>query len=357
MKQLLPSILFGLCITSVSTYAADTTPPATLVVVSDVEQEQIAEQTWIPGTVVSRFDSRLTTEVSGVIKWVAQVGDKVNQGDVILKLDDAFLQLEQQQADANVSQLKTRVALLKRQQQRLEKLGKNAAQDSLDAKEADLAMAEQDLLQAKISLQRIELQLAKTSLRAPFNGTVVERFKQVGEFSQSSHVALRLVSLQDLEVKANAPLEHNQFNNIGDDVVIWQKSNQIHSTIRALIPVGDERSRTMEVRVDLAGSAVPIGSAVRVSIASSKSHQALTVHRDALILRQDKVYVNVIDEALTNKHVLVTPGSGFYDYIEVSGDLQVGQQVVVRGAENLRDGEKVRFKTPIANAKTLTVAR
>ena len=357
MKLLLNSILLGLCITSVSTVAADAPPPATLVVVSDVEQEQIAEQTWIPGTVVSRFDSRLTTEVSGVIKWVAQVGDKVNQGDVILKLDDAFLQLEQQQADANVSQLKTRVALLKRQQQRLEKLGKNAAQDSLDAKEADLAMAEQDLLQAKISLQRIELQLAKTSLRAPFTGTVVERFKQVGEFSQSSHVALRLVSLQDLEVKANAPLEHNQFNNIGDEVVIRQKANQIHSTIRALIPVGDERSRTMEVRVDLAGSAVPIGIAVRVSIASSKSHQALTVHRDALILRQDKVYVNVIDNELNNKQVTVTPGSGFYDYIEVTGDLQVGQQVVVRGAENLRDGEKVRLKTPLAAAKTLTVAR
>ena len=357
MKLLLNSILLGLCITSVSTIAADAPPPATLVVVSDVEQEQIAEQTWIPGTVVSRFDSRLTTEVSGVIKWVAQVGDKVSKGDVILKLDDAFLQLEQQQADATVSQLKTRVALLKRQQQRLEKLGKNAAQDSLDAKEADLAMAEQDLLQAQISLQRIELQLAKTSLRAPFTGTVVERFKQVGEFSQSSTVALRLVSLQDLEVKANAPLEHNQFNHIGDEVVIWQKSNQIHSTIRALIPVGDERSRTMEVRVDLADHTLPIGSAVRVSIASSESHQALTVHRDALILRQDKVYVNVIDNELNNKQVTVIPGSGFYDYIEVSGDLQVGQQVVIRGAENLRDGEKVRLKTPLDPQKTLTVAR
>ena len=65
--------------------------PAPLVAVSEVEQAEIAEQVWVPGTVVSRFDSRLTTEVSGVVKHIAEVGEHFKQGEIILQLDDAFL--------------------------------------------------------------------------------------------------------------------------------------------------------------------------------------------------------------------------------------------------------------------------
>ena len=319
--------------------------PAPLVAVSEVEQAEIAEQAWVPGTVVSRFDSRLSTEVAGVVKWVAEVGEEFEKGDVVLKLDDAFLQLELQQANATISRLETRVSLLQKQQQRLTKLGKNAALDALDEKAADLEMAQQELLQAELAVKRIELQLTKTALRAPFSGTVVERYKQVGEYSQLNNATVRLVSMNNLEVKANAPLNHTQFNRIGDTVVVRQKGTQLESKIRALIPVGDERSRTMEVRIALNNHTLPIGSAVRVSLASSESHQALTVHRDALVLRHDKVYVNVIDDELKATQVTVIPGSGFYDYIEVkSTQLKAGQKVAVRGSENLRDGATVRLK-------------
>ena len=318
--------------------------PDPLVAVSDVEQAEIAEQMWVPGTVVSRFDSRLSTEVSGVVKHVAEVGEHFKQGDTILQLDDAFLQLEKQQAMASTSRLETRVSLLERQLARIEKLGKNASLDALEAKEADLMMAQQELEQAKITTERIALQLEKTKLVAPFDGTIVARYKQVGEFSQTNSPAVRLVSLDNLEVRANAPLTHTQFNRVGDSVVIANKQKRFSSTVRALVPVGDELSRTMEVRIPLSDKNLPIGTAVRVSLASSDKHTALTVHRDALILRQDKVYVNVINDELKVKQVTVTPGSGFNDYIEVKGELALGDKVAVRGSEMLRDGAKVRLK-------------
>lgn len=342
---------FGLVLCASVCMAND--KPAPLVAVSEVTQAQISEQVWIPGTVVSRYDARLTTEVSGVIKWVAEAGEQFKKGDVLLKIDDAFLQLAHQQAQANKKRLQTRVALYKRQQQRLTKLGDNAALDALDEKAAELDMAEQELVQAKVDLKRIELQITKTALTAPFDGTVVERYKQVGEFSQTSTNALRLVSMNNLEVKANAPLEHNQFNQVNDRVLIKQKSHRIESQIRALIPVGDEQSRTMEMRIKLNDQKLPIGSAVRVSIASSETHQALTVDRDALILRQDQIYVNVIDEALKNRQVNVELGSGFDQYIEVKGALQAGENVAIRGAENLKTGDTVR----LMNDKTLTAKR
>lgn len=344
MRYVISTIICAV-LTLLSCFATANERPDPLVALSDVEQAEIAEQMWVPGTVVSRFDSRLTTEVSGVVKRIAEVGERFKKGDTILLLDDAFLQLEKQQASASIKSFSTRVSLLERQLTRIEKLGKNASLDALEAKEAELMMAMQELEQAKISLQRIVLQLDKTKLIAPFDGTIVERYKQVGEFSQTNSPAVRLVSLDDLEVRANAPLSHTQFNKVGDSVLIANKDMRFSSTLRALVPVGDELSRTMEVRASLTEQSLPIGSAVRVSLASSAKHNALTVHRDALILRQDKVYVNVVTDDLTVKQVTVVPGSGFNDFIEVKGELVLGEKVAIRGSEMLKEGAKVRVKS------------
>ncbi|WP_372765801.1 efflux RND transporter periplasmic adaptor subunit [Pseudoalteromonas sp.] len=344
MRYVISTILCTL-LALISCFASANERPDPLVALGEVEQAEIAEQMWVPGTVVSRFDSRLTTEVSGVVKRIAEVGERFKKGDTILLLDDAFLQLEKQQASASIKSFDTRVTLLERQLIRLEKLGKNASLDALEAKEAELMMAKQELEQAKITFQRIALQLEKTQLVAPFDGTIVERYKQVGEFSQTNAPAVRLVSLDDLEVRANAPLSHTQFNQVGDDVFIANKEGRFSSKVRALVPVGDELSRTMEVRVSLSDRSLPIGTAVRVSLASSAKHNALTVHRDALILRQDKVYVNVVQDDLTVKQVTVTPGSGFNELIEVKGELTLGAKVAIRGSEMLRDGAKVRVKS------------
>ncbi|MFT4927976.1 MAG: multidrug efflux system membrane fusion protein [Phenylobacterium sp.] len=346
-------ILSPLAISSAS--AADEKPPtpAANVTISRALQQNIAEQIWLPGTVVSRFDSRIATEVPGRIQWIADVGEKYAKGDVLVQLNDELLKLALQDNDANIKRLKSRAKLLSKQVTRLEKMAQNASVNQLDEKESELLMAQQALIQADIARSRTLVQLAKTQIKAPFAGTVVERLQQIGEYSQIGEQALRLVNMDDLEIQVQAPLTAAKFVKNGQVVVAKDRQQQITTAVRTLVPVGDLRSRMMEIRVDLAQTNWPVGSAVRVALPNSDYHEAVTVHRDALILRLEDTYVFVVDEQNNARRVSVTTGTGFNDFIEVKGDIYADDTVIVRGAERLQPGQKVRYEqiTTIAQVR------
>ncbi|MFT5163955.1 MAG: multidrug efflux system membrane fusion protein [Alteromonadaceae bacterium] len=317
--------------------------PVAKVSISRALQQNIAEQIWLPGTVVSRQDSRIATEGAGRIQWIADVGEQYTKGEVLVQLNDQLLQLTLDDNNANIERLKARVGLLDKQLSRLQKLAQNASRDELDEKESALLMAQQALSQARIGKSRTLVQLAQVQIKAPFDGTVVERLQQIGEYSHIGSAVLRLVNMDDLEVQVQAPLTAAKFVKIGEQVVVKDREQQVATVVRTLVPVGDLRSRMMEIRVDLGQKIWPVGSAVRVALPNSYFHEAVTVHRDALILRQEDMYVFVVDEQDNARRVSVTTGTGFNDFIEVKGGINANDTVIIRGAERLQPGQKVRY--------------
>lgn len=330
-------------LSSLASAAEPSAPPAAKVTIAKAVQQNIAEQIWMPGTVVSRFDSRIATEVPGRVQWIAEVGAKFVSGEVLVQLNDELLKLSLQDNEANIARLKARVKLLDKQVTRLKKLAQNSSRDQLDEKQSDLLMAQQALSQAEIAKNRTLVQLAKTRIKAPFDGTVVERLQQVGEYSQTGGQLVRLVNMDELEIQLQAPLTAAKFVKAGQSVVVKDREQQLTTAVRTLVPVGDLRSRMMEIRLNLAATHWPIGSAVRVALPNSEYHQAVTVHRDALILRQEDIYVFIVDEQDNAQRISVITGTGFNDFIEVKGEIGADDTVIVRGAERLQPGQKVRY--------------
>ncbi|MDX1391147.1 MAG: hypothetical protein R3241_02105, partial [Rheinheimera sp.] len=76
-------------------------------------------------------------------------------------------------------------------------------------------------------------------------------------------------------------------------------------------------------------------------VATRDAKAAVTVHRDALLLRSDGTYVVTVDEnnIAHRKAVKVSDGNG--DWITVDEGLQAGEKVVTHGAERLQDGQLV----------------
>ena len=66
--------------------------------------------------------------------------------------------------------------------------------------------------------------------------------------------------------------------------------------------------------------------------------------RDALVLRAEGISVFVVNGDNTANQVAVTPGIGQGEDIEVSGDLEPGDRVVVRGNERLQPGQEVAIQ-------------
>ena len=316
------------------------------VVVDSVRTEMVAEQIWVPATVVSLTDAQVATEVSGRLEWVAPVGGVVEAGQPLAKIDDHVLRLTWQQAKANSAKWQAQLILLDKQQRRLQTMAQNqsASVDELDSISAQYAVAKQELAQAKLDAAQAEYRLRQAHVTAPFNALVVARLQNAGEYTNIGQSVVRIVDPSNIEAQVRAPLSVAPFVQTGVQVTV--KDGQQHQTyqrISAIVPVGNGASRSMELRVALAPHSHAIGAPLRVLLPKSDAYLATTVPRDALVLRQSGIHIYQINAQNQAVRVPVTTGMGLGDRVEVIGELDHDAQVIVRGAERIRDGQTVRM--------------
>jgi RND family efflux transporter MFP subunit len=319
-------------------------PPPAPVKVGKASKQSIAPTMSATGTVVSRNDARIAAETPGRLVWVAEPGSYIERGGVIARVDDAALKLRLRENDATVLRLEANLKYLDSQVARFERLieQKIASQSQLDEATAQRDMTVQEINQARVARDQTLHDIQRARVTAPFAGQVVERLRQPGEFVAAGGEVARLVDTRHIEVRAQAPMAVASFIAKGREVRIVDRSNrEIRSPIRAVIPVGDERSRQMEVRVSLPDGLWPIGSAVNVDLPTSPPVNVMAVPRDAVILRQDEAYILRINSGGKVERVPVSTGVGSGGLIEVKGPLAPGDRVIIRGGERLQPGQEV----------------
>ncbi len=335
--------LLALCTFASLANAADSPPVP--VVVTTARAENIAASIAATGTVVSRNDARISSEVGGTLAWIAEPGTVVRRGDTIARLDGARLSLELRDNEAALKRLDAQLGLLATQRARLENLaGQSVAQSQLDEALSRERMAEQDVEQARVARDRARLDLNRATVHAPFAGIVAERVQQAGEFVASGAPLLRLVNDRELEVVARAPLGSADTVAAGATVSLVDGERKTSGTVRAVIPVGDERSRMVELRIALADRSLRVGTPVRVEIAPRNFKAVVTVPRDAVILRQGASYVMRVRADNTAERVAVNLGPGRDNQVQIGGTLRAGDRVIVRGGERLEPGQTVKIQ-------------
>lgn len=339
--------LVSLFVISTGSYAqqpAQEAPPA-LVEVGQVKSEMIAQQVWVPGTVLSQTDSELASEVAGRIIWMAEVGAEVKQGERLVKLDDQRLRIALGQEQANIAKWEARVTMLDKRIKRFSTMAakQNTSRDQLDEIASELEIARQELNQAKLTYDMTAYQLQQSEVVAPFDALVVERIQSPGEYTSIGQNLIRVVDPTNVEASVRAPLSVIPFIERGMSVTVKDKVHSKGEAIKTIVPVGNQNSRMMELRIALEPGDFAIGSAVRVALPHSETHQGTTVPRDALVLRKSGVYVYQVDDNMEARQVMVETGIGIGSRIEVFGDLTKQGVVVVRGAERLRPGQKVTY--------------
>ncbi len=314
-----------------------------LVRVAVASVKNVSSLTLVPGTVVSRSDARLSAEVEGRLTSVADVGTVVGPGDVVAKIEDTQLRLQITELEAQVSRAQARLRFLESEEKRFERLAQSnlAAVTQLEQTQSDRDVARGDLDVARARLEQAADQLARTSIRAPFGGVVVERLMTPGERAVEGGNVVRLVDQQNLEVVARAPLEYFAFVERGQLLDVSAGGESALAGVRTVVAVGDENTHQFELRLDLDGNPFPVGQTLRVAIPTSDRRPALTVPRDALVLRPEGQSIFVVDADNQARQVSVTVGVGQGDDIEVLGEVAEGDRVVIRGNERLRTGQAV----------------
>ncbi len=319
-------------------------PPAPVAIATAVTLTMKPSST-LPGSVVSLRDSVVASETSGKVLSVALVGDVVQAGDSLAEIDPQnALQLVAQRK----AELERLDSLYRYHSNYFARVGKESndlgiPEITIAELKSNVETAKADVARAKASLVAAENDLARTSIKAPFAGRVVGQSIQPGEFAQVGSPVARLVDTQNLEVSARVPAALVQPLAAGTMLEIDGMGRVMQAPLRALVPVGDAISRTMELRVTLQESGLLVGSPVRVSLPTAVPREVVAVPRDAVILRPNQQYVFVVEDGTAYRRE-VTLGHGEADMIEVEGKVSVGDTIIIRGGERLRDGQKVTWQ-------------
>jgi len=243
------------------------------------------------------------------------------------------------------------VTFLESELKRLERLSERnlSAKSQYDKTVSELAVAKSNYQIAQAQLGYAQIAMHITQIRAPFDGVVTERLRNLGERLNVADEVVRLVDPNSLEVIARAPLRTVNFIEKGDILSIGNEYRQSEAAIRTIVPFGNPQSHMFEVRIDADPKLWTVGESVRVTMPTAEAKEVLAVPRDALVLRRDGTSVFKVAENSTVNEVKVIVGLGAGRLIEVFGDLVAGDHVVIRGAEGLSDGMAIDIMRAAAN--------
>lgn len=319
-------------------------PPAK-VEVAIAELREMAPVVEVPGTVVSKNDSRVAAEIRGVLVWLAEVGDEVADGGTIARIDPRLMQVEVKRARARVGNLQADHDYRERQLVRTEEL---AAKNSASATLLDEAKALRDqavhaLADARAQLERAEGDLQRTKIKAAFAGHVTDRLASVGEFIDVGEDVIRLVDTQRIEISLPAPLALTPFVKAGQMLQVRNDGVEREHPIRTVVPVGDAVSRMVEIRLSADGGDWLVGSPVQVSLPSAEAVSMVAVPRDALVERGGAAYIYKVMDDGTARQVVADLQMIVGLWVGFSDGIEVGDKVIIRGAERLMDGQAIEI--------------
>ena len=319
-------------------------PPAR-VEVATAELRDMAPSVDVSGTVVSLNDSRIASEIEGVLTWLADVGADVDAGEVIARINPQLIRIEVARAEADVARLRSDFDYRDRQLARTEELAtKNSvSQTLLDEARAQREQAQHMLNDANAALEFTRANLERTEIRAPFAGHVVERLAAVGEFVSVGEDVIRLVDTHRIEISLPASIALTSFIQPGMQVPVRSGKIERQHAVRTVVPVGDAVSRMVEIRLSAGDSEWLVGTPVQISLPGDAPVSTVAVPRDALVERSGQSFVYKVNGDSVAEQVTVQIRSIVGLWVGIANGIAPGDQVIVRGAERLSPGQAVEI--------------
>lgn len=356
---------------------AATPPVAATVTVTPAVRSEVVEAVTVTGTLAPRLEILVGPEIEGlrIIELLADEGDKVAKGQVLVRLSRETLNAQLAQSDAALARADAAIAQAQSQinqsqanvtwttqdlQRAASLLARGASTQAAVDQKTSLARAAQAQLQAgkdalvaaqadkkNIEAQRSELmvRMGRTEVRTPEAGIVARRTAKLGAVATAVGEPLfRIIAGGEIELDAEVPeqrlldLKEGQGANI-----VLADGTSISGKIRLLSPEVDRTSRLGRVRISLdANDKARVGSFARASIELRRS-MSITVPSSAIIYDGGKTSLQtVMSGAVKTKPVDIGLISG--GRAEVLKGLNEGETIVVRAGPFLRDGDAV---TPV----------
>lgn len=345
------------------------------IVVTPAKTRMIVDRVVATGTIQAVEEVYVQPLVEGlqVKSLEADVGDAVEAGAVMARLNDDTLLLQRSQLVANLAKAEAAVAQSRaqlteaeasqneaqRQFERTSRLAQSgtattsqrdqaetalasAKARQITAKQA-IAVAEADIKVVESQIDDIDLRLARTEIKAPVAGTVAARSARIGAIASGAGTPLfTIVRDGEIELVADVPEDVVMRLKPGQSAAISVagKSEPLKGTVRLVSPVVDAATRLGSVHI-----AIDDDAAVRPGMFGNASVTISEVEDVALPLSSvtsdgTKSTVNLVEDGIV-KVVPIQTGTQDGAYVQVTEGLEDGALVIAKAGVFVRDGEKI----------------
>jgi len=316
------------------------------------------------GEVRPRVESRLGFRVGGkIVRRQAEMGQRVQAGQVLAQLDPQDFRLAADAAGAQVAAAATNRDLAAADFKRYAALKDQnfISGAELERRETALKAAQAQLDQAKAQLSSQGNQARYTTLVADVAGVVTAIEAEPGQVVSAGTAIVRIAQDGPRDVVFSVPEDKVAAIRPGSDVSarIWADNRTLAGKVREVAASADPVTRTYPVKVGLDAAAQPaLGSTVYVTPQALSHAGAQVIKLPTTALRQEggTTAVWVLDKAsmtLKSQPVQIATADG--NDAVIAGGLAPGMLVVSAGVHVLSVGQKVTIyqeKVPVARANT-----
>ncbi|HEU4496314.1 MAG TPA: efflux RND transporter periplasmic adaptor subunit, partial [Flavobacterium sp.] len=298
--------------------------------------QKFADNLSLSGSIEANEQVDIRSEVSGIVESINfNEGSQVSKGQVLLKVNDIELR-------AQLARIRTSQGLASENERRARLL---LEKEAISQEEYDIASA--DFKSAKAETQLIQAQIAKTTIRAPFSGTIGLRAISKGTYVTPQTVIARLVNTSRLKITFSIPEKYASQMKEGNSLTftVAGSAEKFTAKIYAIEPEIEIATRTLRLRAvaeNPEGKLYP-GTFANVILPLDDINDALLVPTQALIPIQNgkKVFVASGGKA---KEIIVKTGARTNKDILITSGLKAGDTVLTTGVMSLKDGMPVNVK-------------
>src|SRR5437762_2046522 len=302
------------------------------------------------GIVEARVQSDLGFRVAGkILERSVDVGQRVQKGQSVVRLDPEDLRLSAAAQQANVEAARAKYTQAKADETRSGMLVKSGV---ISPREYDQDRAALDSAKAQLDAAEAQARVTNNSseyavLLADADGVIVRTLSEPGQVVAAGQIVIQLAHDGPREALINLPEGVRPDLGATASARLYGQDQTYQARLRQLSDAADPASRTLEARYVLEGEAAsaPLGSTVTVTLLTKQTsgNQSVLVPVGAVYDRGSGPGVWVVNDKSVVKFRSVQIASIGQEEVVVSGGVQAGEKVVALGAHLLHEGQVVNL--------------
>ncbi|MES2732341.1 MAG: efflux RND transporter periplasmic adaptor subunit [Bacteroidota bacterium] len=303
-----------------------------------LKASELSNKVLSTGTVLANEEVEIRSEISGKVTQILfKEGDNVKKGQVLIRINDDELQAQRQKVEYSIKLNET-------QESRQKKL---LGKEAISQQEYDVILTQ--LNTVKADLQQLKAQIAKYTIRAPFNGIIGLRYVSEGSYISPTTLVASMQDIDPVKIEFNVSERYASMVKRGSKLTFTingqGQEDKHEAEVYAVEPRIDLATRSVKVRAHCPNpdrKLIP-GAFARVELSVGSINNAVMIPTEALIPSLQGQTVFIYKNGLA-RSVQVQTGIRTDRQVQIMQGVQANDSLIVTGLLQLKDSTQVKVQ-------------